>query len=447
MNGPLNITPDALAQEAMTLQQKLSAGLQTLPEVEDVQYGATAKQEVWRDGKVVLYRFVGEQAPTAKVPLLIAYALVNRPYMVDLQADRSLVKGLLARGEDVYIIDWGYPDRSDRFLMLDDYINRFIDGAVDHLRAQLRRGRGQPARHLPGRRVLAVLCVAASAEGEEPDHHGHAGGFPHRRTTCCPTGPQNIDVDLFVDTLGNVPADLMNSSYLMLKPFRLHLQKYVGLVDILDDKPAIEDFLRMEKWIFDSPDLAGEAFRQFIKQFYQGNGFVNGGIEIDGEAVDLGNVDMPILNIFAEQDHLVPPDASRALQGLAGSARLHRTQFQGRPHRHLRFQPRPARGAGRDPRVAGQARALMGRSTIIGLLLLGIDAAGIGGTFGKGESRNRRADGCAVGIGLPFPAQRQLAWRDRGAHPSAAQIRLPAEEGQGRQPRSSSSSAPPAGAA
>lgn len=123
MNGPLNFSADALAQEAITLQQKLAAGLQTLPAVEDVHYGATTKQEVWRDGKVVLYRFVGEHKPTAKVPLLIAYALVNRPYMVDLQADRSLVKGLLARGEDVYIIDWGYPDRSDRFLMLDDYIN------------------------------------------------------------------------------------------------------------------------------------------------------------------------------------------------------------------------------------------------------------------------------------------------------------------------------------
>ena len=134
MNGPLNISPQVLAQEAITLQQKLAAGLQTLPEVEDVHYGATRKEEVWRDGKVVLYRFVGEHAPTARVPLLIAYALVNRPYMVDLQSDRSLVKGLLARGEDVYILDWGYPDRSDRFLMLDDYINRFIDGAVDHLR-------------------------------------------------------------------------------------------------------------------------------------------------------------------------------------------------------------------------------------------------------------------------------------------------------------------------
>ncbi|MHC5804566.1 class III poly(R)-hydroxyalkanoic acid synthase subunit PhaC, partial [Streptococcus pyogenes] len=78
----------------------------------------------------------------------------------------------------------------------------------------------------------------------------------------------------FVDTVGNVPADLMNFAYLMLKPIRLNQQKYVGLIDILDDKTELENFLRMEKWIFDSPDQAGEAFRQFIRDFYQGNKLV-----------------------------------------------------------------------------------------------------------------------------------------------------------------------------
>jgi polyhydroxyalkanoate synthase len=126
-----------------------------------------------------------------------------------------------------------------------------------------------------------------------------------------------------------VPADLMNHCYLMLKPFRLNLQKYVGLVDILDDKRAVEDFLRMEKWIFDSPDQAGEAFRQFIKQFYQGNGFVDGGIVIGDREVHLGLVEMPVLNIFAEQDHLVPPDSSRALKGLVGSDDYTELSFRG----------------------------------------------------------------------------------------------------------------------
>ncbi|MBW8811538.1 MAG: alpha/beta fold hydrolase, partial [Lysobacter sp.] len=138
MTAPINFSAESLANEAMAAQNKLRAGLDTLRDVGDIQYGATDREEVWRDGKVVLYRFRGDKAPTAKVPLLIAYALVNRPYMVDLQADKSIVRGLLERGEDVYILYWGYPDRSDRYLELEDYIQRFLGGAVDHLRREYR---------------------------------------------------------------------------------------------------------------------------------------------------------------------------------------------------------------------------------------------------------------------------------------------------------------------
>lgn len=328
MTGPLNISTGALVQEAVTLQRKLGAGLQTLQEVDDVHYGATPKEEVWRDGKVVLYRFIGDRAPTAKIPLLISYALVNRPYMVDLQADKSLVRNLLALGEDIYIIDWGYPDRSDRFLTLEDYIERFIGGAVDHLR---------DAFDLEAINLLGIcqggafsLCYAAL----HPDRIKNLITMVtpvdfHTDDNMLANWTRGMDVDLFVDTLGNVPADMMNLCYLTLKPWRLFVQKYVGLVDILDDKAAVEDFLRMEKWIFDSPDQAGEAFRQFVKQFYQANGFVNGGIVIGEREVHLGLVEMPVLNVFAEQDHLVPPSASRPMGGLIGSTDYSELSFRG----------------------------------------------------------------------------------------------------------------------
>ncbi len=328
MNGPLDISVDELAQETLRAQQKLAAGLETLPQVGDVDYGATPRQEVWRDGRVVLYRFIGDKAPTARVPLLIVYALVNRPYMVDLQDDRSLVKGLLAQGEDVYVLDWGYPDRSDRYLTMGDYINRFIDGAVEHLCRQHR---------LPSINVLGICQGGAFSLCYSALHPERVRNLITMVTPVDFHTPDNMlshwtremDVDLFVDAIGNVPADMMNACYLMLKPFRLNLQKYVGLVDVLDDRKGLADFLRMEKWIFDSPDLAGEAFRQFIKQFYQGNGFVNGGIEIDGEEVHLGDVGMPVLNIYAEQDHLVPPNASRALRDLVGTEDYTELGFKG----------------------------------------------------------------------------------------------------------------------
>lgn len=326
--GPLNFSVQGLVAEAMQAQAKLGAGLNTLREVDDVQYGATRKEAVWRDGRVVLYRFIGENAPTAKTPLLISYALVNRPYMVDLQADRSLVKGLLERGEDVYIIDWGYPDRSDRYLTLEDYIERFIGGAVDHLRR---------THELDAINLLGVcqggsfsLCYASLHPGKIRNLITMVTPVDfHTDDNMLSNWIRELDVDLFVDTLGNVPADMMNSCYLMLKPFRLNLQKYVGLVDILDDKHALEDFLRMEKWIFDSPDQTGEAFRQFIKQFYQGNGFVNGGITIGEREVHLGLVEIPVLNIYAEQDHLVPPSASKPLKDLIGSDDYSELSFRG----------------------------------------------------------------------------------------------------------------------
>ena len=326
--GPLNITAQSLADDAGKLQAKLVAGISTLRAMDDVSFGVTPREEVWRDGKVVLYRFKGEQPPTARVPILIAYALVNRPYMVDLQSDRSLIKGLLARGEDVYIIDWGYPDRSDRFLTLEDYIERFIGGAMDYLRG---------AYALDAVNLLGIcqggafsLCYASL----HPDKVKNLITMVtpvdfHTPDNMLSNWNREIDVDLLVDTLGNVPADMMNVTYLMLKPWRLFAQKYVGMVDILDDKQAMEDFLRMEKWIFDSPDQAGEAFREFSKQFFQENRFVKGGAKVGNREVHLGLVEMPVLNIYAEQDHLVPPDASRAMKALIGSDDYAELSFKG----------------------------------------------------------------------------------------------------------------------
>jgi polyhydroxyalkanoate synthase len=130
----------------------------------------------------------------------------------------------------------------------------------------------------------------------------------------CTLGSKAVDIDLMVDTLGNIPGDSLNLEFLMLKPFQLGVQKYIDLLDNIDCESKLINFLRMEKWIFDSPDQAGEAYRQFMKDFYQGNKLIQGQIEIGNKRVDLGNIRIPILNIYAEQDHLVPPASSLALK-------------------------------------------------------------------------------------------------------------------------------------
>ncbi len=326
--GPVRLDPSRVVDETIRFQKKLAAGVEVLRKLDDVDFGCTPKEEVYREDKLVVYRFRGERAPTAKVPTLIVYALVNRPYMVDLQEDKSLVRNLLAQGEDVYLIDWGYPDRADRWLTLDDYINGYIRRSVD----AVARNAGVKKINILGICQGGAFSLCFSAIHPDKVKNLVTMVTPvdfHTPDNMLSNWTRKMDADLFVDTIGNVPADLMNWCYLTLKPMRLLQQKYIGLVDILDDKDELENFLRMEKWIFDSPDQAGEAFRQFMRDFYQGNKLLKGGLSIGGKAVDLANITMPVLNIFAEQDHLVPPDSSRALKDVVGSRDYTQIAFKG----------------------------------------------------------------------------------------------------------------------
>ena len=316
--------------EARDFVERMRKARTRMQQASQAQIGATPKQLVSREGKVALYRY-GQPAARARAragkatraarqppPLLIVYALVNRPYMMDLQEDRSLIRGLLAQGLDVYLIDWGYPDRGDRFTGLADYILGYVDRCVAHICAE----RGVPAIDVLGvcqggtfslcytalrpKRVRRLLTMVTPVDFHTPDN-------------LLSKWARTVDVDLIVETFGNVPGEVLNAAFLALMPFRLMHQKYVDLADLAADPRALENFMRMEKWIFDSPDQAGAAFREFVSAFYQRNALLAGTLEIAGERVRLRALRQPILNVYGLRDHLVPPSASRALAGLTGS--------------------------------------------------------------------------------------------------------------------------------
>jgi polyhydroxyalkanoate synthase len=117
---------------------------------------------------------------------------------------------------------------------------------------------------------------------------------------------QGFNVDKLVDSFGNIPGALLNLIFLMLNPVRLVVDKYVMFLERSNDTAFVENFIRMEKWIFDSPDVPGETFRQFAKDCYQRNLLIENLMTIDGHCIDLGKMSMSILNIYARYDHLVP---------------------------------------------------------------------------------------------------------------------------------------------
>lgn len=298
----------------------------------DIEWAETIgmpREAIYRENKLVLYRYRQEKKTRKKsIPILIVYALVNRPYMMDLQPDRSTIRGLLDAGLDVFMIDWGYPDQDDQSLSLDGYINGYLDHCVDYVCETLK---------IKKINLLGVcqggtfsLCYAAL----------HPAKVNNLVTMVTPVDfhtPDNllarmvkhVDIDNLVDTFGNVPGELLNWLFLSLKPFRLTVQKYANMADIIEDKKKLENFMRMEKWISDSPDQAGEAFRQFIKDFFQANKLVTGGLEMGQSKIDLKKIKHPLLNIYASEDHLVPPVASKVLKNLVKSKDYSEFEFNG----------------------------------------------------------------------------------------------------------------------
>lgn len=323
---PIQISPEAVMQEITALNSKIVKGIEVLSHIreKDIEFGVSEKEPVYKEDKLVLYHFIPLVEQPFKIPVLISYALVNRPYMADLQENRSLVRNLLKLGLDVYLIDWGYPGREDRWLTLDDYINGYIDSCVDVIRER----HNLDKINLLGICQGGVFSLCYSSLHPEKiknlitmvtpvDFHIEEGLL--NAWTSSRVGAESMDPDLMVEAFGNIPGDFMNFGFLMLKPFQLNIQKYMALTNIVDDEDKLKNFLRMEKWIFDSPDQAGEAWREFIKNFYQGNKLIKGEVEIGGEQVDLGNLTMPVLNLYAEEDHLVPPASTIALEKYVGS--------------------------------------------------------------------------------------------------------------------------------
>jgi polyhydroxyalkanoate synthase len=130
---------------------------------------------------------------------------------------------------------------------------------------------------------------------------------------------KRIDPDALVNTYGNLPGDVMNFGFLLLNPARLMIDKYVGFMEHMDNKNFVENFIRMEKWIFDSPDLPGAVFCKFIRDCYQHNLLIQNKLRVGGRRVDLNKLSMPLLNIYGQFDHLVPPEACERLTQAVGS--------------------------------------------------------------------------------------------------------------------------------
>jgi polyhydroxyalkanoate synthase len=325
---PISLALDAQRRSIAALTEATEAS-SDLPEavetMESVEVGETPSEVVYTENKLELLHYRPEEAgiepdETHDVPILIVYALINRPYILDLQPERSVVRRLLEGGHDVYLIDWNEPSRLDQHLTLDDYVDRYIDNCVDKVRERS----GQDAINLLGYCMGGTMSTMYAALMPEKVN---ALGLMAAGLCFDDTGgvleqwgeSDHYDPEELTDTFGNVPAEFLDTGFALMDPVTNYVSKYVHFYENLDDEDFVENFARMERWLGDGIDVAGEAYDQFLQDVYQDNRLYRNELFLGDRHVDIDDVDMPILQVVGEYDHLIPTAASKPFNDVVGS--------------------------------------------------------------------------------------------------------------------------------
>lgn len=346
-----------------------------------VKVGLTPYDVLYQEGRMRLLHYRRPATVTAqhRPPVLCVYALINKPYILDLQPGLSVVETLLSRGLDIYLVDWGTPTVLDQDMRIHDYVNGYIDAAVRateeeagvgpiHLLGYCMGGTfsAMYAALNPGTlKTLSLLAAPLDFDTEASflNVWAHAPGFD----------PWKI-----ARTYGLIPPEFLNSAFQMLDPLRTNYLKFLTLLDRLDDRPFVENFLRMEMWNNDGIPMAGPTYAEFIDKGFQRNLLVQGRWTLDGDdrRIDLGRIEIPVSTIVGLNDTLVPPEStarvlrcvhSRDTQrfehpsghiGLSTSRRTHSElwpRFADWIHAH--DAPRPSATPSRSGRVARPRKA------------------------------------------------------------------------------------------
>jgi polyhydroxyalkanoate synthase len=286
--------------------------------------GLTPKEEIWSLHRLRLYRYVPRVPVDQRqpIPILLVYAVITRPFIMDLRPGKSFVEFMLDRGFDVYLIDWGEPGPEDKSIAFDDYAGEYLPRAIRRVLADSGADQLNLLGYCIGS-IIALQYVALNPEG--PVRNLVVLTAPVDQSAATDSkfsvwlDERWFDVDRVVDGMGNLPTVWIKTAAQMLKPVANYVGAYVSLWERADDPKAVQSWQAMHRWVHDGIDLPAETFRQWVRDYVRGNALLTGEHCVRGRTVDLSRITIPILNVLAEYDHIVPIAQSLPLADLVGS--------------------------------------------------------------------------------------------------------------------------------
>jgi polyhydroxyalkanoate synthase len=311
-------------EEVTAAQAQHAKGLKIIADSLQTPVGLTPKEVIWTLNKAKLYRYLPTRPPEERhpIPLLLVYALINKPFIFDLAPGRSFVEYMVGEGFDLYLLDWGSPGPEDQNTSFDDYVTQYLFRAV----RKMVRVSAAPQISMLGYCLGATLAtVYAALHPDGPirnlilltapiDFSGSPEG-----SMAMWLERERLDLEQMVGAFGNVPGELIRFWAKLIKPAENFVGAYVSVLKSLEDEQAVRGWQAINRWVEDVIPFAGNAFRQFVSDYVRGNELIRGEHEIDGRRVDLSRIDAALLNIIAQFDHLVTPSQSASIMEIVSS--------------------------------------------------------------------------------------------------------------------------------
>jgi polyhydroxyalkanoate synthase subunit PhaC len=306
-------TIDPLAEAFLAGQKAYKKGLLTLvnqrretkrkKSIAWPKVGQSAQREIWRRGSARLIRYDALASKSQGLPLLLVCSLINRPYVLDLLPDRSVVRRLLEAGRDVWLLDWGTPVEADNANPLSYYANELLGDAA----AQVVEHSGAPKLHVLGYCMGGTFALMASKQLPLASLIAMATpvDFNDGGMLSLWSRAPGFDPAELIRVHGHAPPHLLQPAFKMLDPIGL-ATKMVHVDEKLDDDDFVQFFLAMETWLEDSVGFPGRAFIEWV-QLYRDNALVE-------KQIDLSRVSLPVLSLVAEGDYITPPVSSHAIK-------------------------------------------------------------------------------------------------------------------------------------
>jgi polyhydroxyalkanoate synthase len=275
--------------------------------------GSTPKDVLISRGTMNLYHYRPLADEIYRVPILIVMATTNRGYILDMVPGQSFIEFLLKRGYDVYMLDWTAPKPEEKSLGMEDYVLNFIPESVR--RVQEDSG------------VEDVTVIGYCFGGVLSLLYGSIFHDGPMKNLICFTTPidfremklfnnfsdrRYFDVDRLVDSVGNVPPELILQSFEMLRPASRAASQVQLWENIWNDE-FVKSYRMFDRWATDTLPLAGEYFRTITKDLMWDNKLFNDTMTVGGRVAQLDKIKVPLLHAVAEHDHIVPYEAAKHL--------------------------------------------------------------------------------------------------------------------------------------